>query len=148
MIHHIGQFNCFCHISGFPKVSYVDEKAVISDGVHIGPFCVVGPGVKLGSNVKLVAQVNLSGTTIIGNDCKLYPFVSMGHPPQDMKHKGGEVSIEIGERCTFRENVNIHPGVDYGKPVTRIGNDCYFISLLISKILFCVFKYLVFLINP
>ena len=106
--------------------SYVDEKAVISDGVHIGPFCVVGPGVKLGSNVKLVAQVNLSGTTIIGNDCKLYPFVSMGHPPQDMKHKGGEVSIEIGERCTFRENVNIHPGVDYGKPVTRIGNDCYF----------------------
>jgi len=77
--------------------SYVDEKAVISDGVHIGPFCVVGPGVKLGNNVKLVAQVNLFGTTIIGNDCKLYPFVSMGHPPQDMKHKGGEVSIEIGE---------------------------------------------------
>ena len=50
----------------------------------------------------------------------------MGHPPQDIKHKGGAVSIEIGERCVFRENVNIHPGVDYGEPVTRIGNDCYF----------------------
>jgi len=73
--------------------SLVDAKAELSDGVEIGPFCVV---------------------------------VSMGHPPQDFKHKGGPVRIEIGERSVFRENVNIHPGVDVGEPVTRIGNDCYF----------------------
>ena len=81
--------------------SYVDKKATIADGVSIGPFCIVGPDVRLGNNVELVAQVNLSGSTSIGKDCKLYPFVSMGHPPQDIKHKGGAVSIEIGERCVF-----------------------------------------------
>ncbi len=106
--------------------SFIDPKAVLAEGVEIGPLCVVGPNVKLGMNVKLIGHVNLAGDTSIGDACKLYPFVSMGHPPQDFKYKGGPVSIEIGARSIFRENVNIHPGVDVGKPVTRIGTDCYF----------------------
>ena len=106
--------------------SFVDSKAEIDEGVEIGPLCVIGPDVKLSKNVKLIGQVNLAGDTTIGEGCELYPFVSMGHPPQDFKHKGGAVRIEIGARSIFRENVNIHPGVDVGEPVTRIGNDCYF----------------------
>lgn len=106
--------------------SFVDAKAELADGVNIGPLCVVGPNVKLGKNVKLIAQVNLDGHTSIGDESTLYPFVSMGHPPQDFKHKGGKVSIDIGQRSVFRENVNIHPGSDAGERVTRIGNDCYF----------------------
>jgi UDP-N-acetylglucosamine acyltransferase len=104
----------------------IDPKAQLGTGVHIGPYCVVGPEVILGDNVELIGHVSLSGRVNIGADCKLYPFVSMGYPPQDFKHRGGEVGIEIGARCTFRENVNIHPGTDIGKPITRIGHDCYF----------------------
>lgn len=106
--------------------SFVDPKAELASGVEIGPLCVVGPDVKLGKNVKLIAQVNLTGDISMGADCTLYPFVSMGHPPQDFKHNGGAVCIIIGERSVFRENVNIHPGSDAGEVVTRIGNDCYF----------------------
>ena len=98
--------------------SFVDPKAELASGVEIGPLCVVGPDVKLGKNVKLIAQVNLTGDISIGADCTLYPFVSMGHPPQDFKHNGGAVSIIIGERSVFRENVNIHPGSDAGEVVT------------------------------
>ncbi|NNC36012.1 MAG: acyl-ACP--UDP-N-acetylglucosamine O-acyltransferase [Acidimicrobiales bacterium] len=106
--------------------AHVDSKAQLDAGVEIGPLCVVGPNVKLEKNVKLIGHVNLAGDTTIGADCRLYPFVSMGHPPQDFKHKGGPVSIKIGERNQFRENVNIHPGTDAGKPDTIIGDDCYF----------------------
>jgi len=106
--------------------AFIDPKADLDTGVKIGPLCVVGPNVKLGKNVELVAQVNLAGHTVIGEGCKLYPFVSMGHPPQDFKHKGGDVSIRIGARNVFRELVNIHPGTDTGKPETIIGDDCYF----------------------
>jgi UDP-N-acetylglucosamine acyltransferase len=49
----------------------------------------------------------------------------MGHPPQDFKHKSGDVRIEIGDGNVFREYVNVHPGTDAGMPVTRIGNECY-----------------------
>lgn len=103
----------------------VDPKAQLDDGVSIGPLCVVGPCVKLGKNVKLVGQVNLAGDTSIGADCELYPFVAMGHPPQDFKHGGGDVRLIIGERNIFRELVNVHPGTDAGKRDTIIGNDCY-----------------------
>lgn len=106
--------------------AHVDSNADLGDGVFIGPLCVVGPDVRLGKNVELVSQVNLAGNTSIGADCKLYPFVSMGHPPQDFKHKGGAVSITIGERSIFRELVNVHPGTDAGRSETRIGDDCYF----------------------
>ncbi|MGJ8564081.1 MAG: acyl-ACP--UDP-N-acetylglucosamine O-acyltransferase [Alphaproteobacteria bacterium] len=103
----------------------VDPKAELDDGVSVGPLCVVGAGVKLHKNVKLVSQVNLAGNTTIGAGCELYPFVSMGHPPQDFKHRGGDVRLIIGERCIFRELVNVHPGTDAGKRDTIIGNDCY-----------------------
>lgn len=104
----------------------VDKNAQLDAGVEIGPLCIVGPDVKLGKNVKLIGEVNLAGDTTIGADCKLYPHVTMGHPPQDFKHTGGPVSIKIGQRNIFREQANIHPGTDAGKPETIIGNDCYF----------------------
>jgi len=100
------------------ETALVDPKAELGKGVKIGPYSIIGPEVKLGDGVELISHVNLSGNTTIGEDCRLYPFVSMGYEPQDLKHKGGPVGIEIGPRCTFRENVNIHPGTDIGKPIT------------------------------
>jgi len=108
------------------ETALVDPKANLGADVKIGPFCFVGADVTLGDRVELIGHVNLRGNTSIGEEGKLYPFVSMGYPPQDFKHEGGPVGIEIGARCTFRENVNIHPGTDIGKPITRIGHDCYF----------------------
>lgn len=105
--------------------SFVDPKAQLGEGTHIGPLCVIGPDVKLGKNVMLASQVNIAGNTEIGDDCKLYPFVSLGHPPQDFKHKGGDVRLIIGQRNTFRELVNVHPGSDAGRRDTLIGDDCY-----------------------
>lgn len=106
--------------------AHVDKNAQLDDGVIIGPLCVVGPRTKLGKNVKLVSQVNIAGDTNIGEDCILYPFVSLGHPPQDFKHRGGLVSLKIGARTILRELVNIHPGTDTGRPETVVGDDCYF----------------------
>ncbi|PHR61411.1 MAG: acyl-[acyl-carrier-protein]--UDP-N-acetylglucosamine O-acyltransferase [Robiginitomaculum sp.] len=106
--------------------AHVDSHAQLEDGVDIGPLCVVGPRVKLGKNVRLVSQVNIAGDTTIGDDCELYPFVSLGHPPQDFKHTGGAVSLKIGARTILRELVNIHPGTDSGRRETVVGDDCYF----------------------
>lgn len=106
--------------------AFVDRKAEIDVGVEIGPLCVIGPNVKIAKGTKLHSQVNIDGHTEIGPDCKLFPFVSLGHPPQDFKHKGGPVSLKIGARTVLRESVNIHPGSDAGRRETIIGDDCYF----------------------
>lgn len=104
----------------------VDKEAQLADGVKVGPFCIIGPKVSLGKNVELVSHVTLYGDLNIGADCILYSHVSMGHPPQDFKHKGGPVGIVIGERNVFREYVTVHPGTDCGHRNTIIGNDGFF----------------------
>ena len=116
-------------MSAYPTISplsVIHPDARIADGVEVGPFCTIGAGVEIGAGTRLVSHVSLSGTTAIGRDCTLYPFVSIGHPPQDNKHSGREVSIRIGDRNTFREKVNVHPGSDAGRRETRIGSDNLF----------------------
>ena len=103
----------------------VSPKAELGENIYIGPYSTIGAGVKLGDNCRLESHVSLTGNVTMGNDNHLSPFVTMGHPPQDFKHKGGEVGIIIGNRNKFREYANVHPGTDVGKPNTIIGNDCY-----------------------
>ena len=107
------------------ETSIVHPHAVIGVDVHIGPFTTIGPDVKIGDRCHLESHISLNGNVTMGAENKLSPFVTMGHPPQDFKHEGGDVGIIIGERNSFREYVNIHPGSDAGKPMTIIGNDCY-----------------------
>jgi len=107
------------------ETSIVDPKIELGEDVHIGPFCVVKGDVKIGARSRLESHISLVGNIEMGEDNLLSPFVAMGHPPQDFKHKGGPVGIRIGHRNKFREQANIHPGSDAGRPLTIIGDDCY-----------------------
>ena len=104
----------------------IDPAAEIGTGAEIGPYCVVGPNVKLGDNVRLVAHVVVDGRTRIGAETVVYPFASLGHPPQDLKYKGEPSSLEIGARNQIREHVTMNPGTEGGGMVTRVGDDCLF----------------------
>lgn len=105
--------------------SIVSPKAQLGRDVYIGPFCTIADDIRIGDECRLESHISLAGNVTMGAGNQLSPFVSMGHPPQDFKHKGGDVSIEIGAQNIFREYVNIHPGTDAGMPTTRIGNNCY-----------------------
>lgn len=104
----------------------VDPKAELGVDVEVGPLCVVGPRTILHDRVRLVSQVNIAGQTEVGEDTIIYPFSSLGHPPQDFKHKGGPVWLKIGKRNILRESTNMHPGTDTGRGATIIGDDNYF----------------------
>lgn len=106
----------------------VSPKAHLGDDVRIGPFCMVGPEVVLHDRVELVSHVSVDGITILGGDTKVYPFVTLGHPPQDTRYKGEPTSLEIGERNTIREHVSMHRGTEYGRQVTRVGSDNLFMA--------------------
>jgi UDP-N-acetylglucosamine acyltransferase len=102
----------------------VDKAAVVGEGCSIGPYCVVGPRVVLGKNVKLISHVVVDGITTIGDDCEVYPFASIGLAPQDLKFKGEESTLVIGNRCRIREHVTINPGTAGGGLSTKVGDDC------------------------
>lgn len=108
----------------------IHPSAVVEDGarlgadVVIGPFCVVGPGVSLGDGVELVSHVSLAGLTEVEAGVKIYPFASIGHPPQDLKYRGEPSRVTIGARTVIREQVTINPGTAGGGMLTSIGEDC------------------------
>ena len=103
--------------------SIIDPKAKISKNVVIGPYCVIGSDVELGSNTKLHSHINIKGNTKIGKNNEIFPFVSIGTSPQDLKYKGEKNSIIIGDNNKFREYVNINPGTSQGGTITKLGNN-------------------------
>ncbi len=108
------------------KTAVIDKEAKISESAEIGPYCIIGPKVEIGENCKLHSHVNIVGNTSLGSWNEIFPFSSIGTPPQDLKYKGEENSIIIGDNNKFREYVNINPGTSQGGTITRIGNNNLF----------------------
>ncbi|MCT8266005.1 MULTISPECIES: acyl-ACP--UDP-N-acetylglucosamine O-acyltransferase [Afifella] len=102
----------------------VADGAKLAEDVEVGPFCVVGAGVELRSGVALRSHVVVDGATTIGECTTIFPFASVGMPPQDKKFQGEESRLEIGAHCVIREHVTINPGTEGGGLVTRIGDRC------------------------
>lgn len=102
----------------------VDPGASLADDVMIGAFCVVGRGVTLGSGTRLHPHVVIDGQTTLGAGCTVYPFASLGLPPQDLKFSGEDSSLVIGDNVTIREHVTVNPGTEGGGRVTKIGSQC------------------------
>ncbi|RIY33078.1 acyl-[acyl-carrier-protein]--UDP-N-acetylglucosamine O-acyltransferase [Psittacicella melopsittaci] len=101
----------------------VSEKANIADNVKIGPFCIVEDNVSIGEGTELVSHVVVKGFTTIGKDNKIYSFVTIGEVNQDLKYRGEETQVIIGDRNSIRESCTIHRGTLQGISKTVIGDD-------------------------
>lgn len=102
--------------------SIVDARAVIGDGCEIGPFCTVGPQVRLGERNRLVSHVVIDGRTTIGNGNTFSPGAVIGGPPQDLKYKGEDTELIVGDDGVFRECTTINRGTVGGGGKTTVGS--------------------------
>ena len=108
------------------KTAIIDDKAKISKSVKIGAYSIIGPNVEIEENTIIHSHVNLTGYTKIGKNNQIFPFSSIGTPPQDLKYKGEKNSLVIGDNNKFREYVNINPGTEQGGGITSIGDNNLF----------------------
>jgi UDP-N-acetylglucosamine acyltransferase len=104
----------------------VASGAALGKDVFVGPYCVIGPHVVIGDGVRLVAHVHVIGPTSIGARTVIYPFASLGTPPQSIKYRGGPTRLVIGSDCDIRENVTMNIGTEEDRGVTEVGNRCFF----------------------
>jgi UDP-N-acetylglucosamine acyltransferase len=105
------------------ETAIVSPQAVIGDGCHIGAFSIIGDEVVLGNKVHLESHVVIDGKTSIGDETRVFPFVSIGLAPQDLKYEGEPTETRIGKRNRIREFVTIHRGTGHGGGLTQIGDD-------------------------
>jgi UDP-N-acetylglucosamine acyltransferase len=106
----------------------VEAGAKLGEGTFVGPFCHIGCDVELGDDVQLASHAVVTGRTQIGARTKIFPFASLGHPPQDLKYRGELSTLSIGMDCLIREGVTMNPGTSAGGMKTIVGDRCTFLA--------------------
>ena len=106
----------------------VSPTASIAADVIIGPYAVIEGDVVLGAGVKVDHHATISGKTRIGTGCWIYPYALVGTDPQDLKYKGGDSELFIGDETIVREYVTISRGTPTGGGITRVGNHCFLMA--------------------
>ncbi|MBI2384080.1 MAG: acyl-ACP--UDP-N-acetylglucosamine O-acyltransferase [Gammaproteobacteria bacterium] len=105
----------------------VDPKAEL-DGVTVGPYTIVGPGVQIGAGTWIGPHAVLQGPMRIGRNNKIYQFCSLGEISQDKTSKPEDpTSVAIGDNNVIREYVSIQRGTmkeyDTKRGATTVGSD-------------------------
>ncbi len=108
--------------------SVVDQNATLAESVEVGPFCRIGPDVTIGAGTKLLSHAVIEGPAELGERCTVFPFASIGLPPQDLKYQGEPTRLTCGSGNIFRECVTVHRGTAGGGGITRIGDDNLFMA--------------------
>jgi UDP-N-acetylglucosamine acyltransferase len=102
----------------------IEPGAAIGRDVSIGPYCIIGSKVVIGDGCRLAGHVHIAGHTTIGPRAAIYPFASLGTPPQSVKYRGGPTRLIIGADCDIRESVTMNTGTEDDRGVTQVGDRC------------------------
>lgn len=110
------------------KTAIIASSAKIAEGVHIGPYSIIGPEVEIGEGTWVGPHVVIQGPARIGKDNKIFQFSSIGEMPQDLKFRGEQTYLEMGDRNIIREFCTFNRGTVQDKTTTRIGSDNLFMA--------------------
>lgn len=100
----------------------VESGAELGADVEIGAYAFVGRTVVLGSGTRLHHHASVEGNTVLGTACEVFPYACIGGKTQDLKFRGGNPGLRIGDRNVFREYVTVHCATNDGD-FTRVGSD-------------------------
>lgn len=100
----------------------VEPGAELGDDVVVGAYAYVGDRAVIGAGTVVHHHASVEGRTTVGQKCEIFPFACIGTKTQDLKYKGGNPGVRIGDRNVFREYVSVHAATKDGE-FTVIGSD-------------------------
>lgn len=114
--------------AGVHPTAIIHPEARLGEGVSVGPYAVIREHVTIGAGTTIGAHCVIEGRTTIGRDCAIFTGAVIGSIPQDLKYRGEETMLVIGDRNKIREYVTINPGTEGGGGKTVIGSDGLFMA--------------------
>ncbi len=105
----------------------VDATAQLGADVEIGPWSIVGPRCVVGDGSVLSPRSTLERDVILGQRVRIGVGSVLGGDPQDLKFRGEETRVEIGDDTTLREYVTINRATAHSW-VTKVGKGCFLMS--------------------
>jgi UDP-N-acetylglucosamine acyltransferase len=103
--------------------SYIHPEAKIGKNVTVSPFSTIYENVEIGDDTWIGPNVTIFQGARIGKNCRIFPGAVIAAIPQDLKFKGEETTVEIGDNTTIRECVTINRGTT-DKMKTAVGSNC------------------------
>lgn len=107
----------------------IGKNVKMGTGNYVGPHCILEGDLVMGDNNYLDAGVITHHIVKIGDGCHFYPYVTIGFAGE-MGAKGDKLpenaGVEIGNKVTIREYVNVHAA--YWWEATRIGDGSYIMN--------------------
>ena len=104
-------------------LAYVHPGAKIAKNVVIEPFTTIHNNVTIGEGTWIGSNVTIMEGARIGKNCNIFPGAVISAPPQDLKYKGEETTVVIGNGTTIRECATIHKGTS-DRMKTVVGKNC------------------------
>jgi UDP-N-acetylglucosamine acyltransferase len=104
----------------------VDPRANLADGVTIGPAAVIDGGATIGNGTEIMAHTHIMAGVTLAANCRVFPGCIIGGAPQDIKFKGGDTPVFVGEGTVLREYVTIHRSTR--EEGTVIGKQAYLMA--------------------
>ena len=101
----------------------VNSGAELAPGVVVGPFSILGRGVTVDAGTTIGPHVLIERDTMVGRDCQIFCGAVLGSDPQDLKFKGEETVLEVGDRTVIREYATLNRGTA-ASGRTVVGSDC------------------------
>ncbi len=114
--------------AGIDSTALISSEASVAAGVAIGPYAVIGPQVTVGAGCVIGPHVRIDGPVTIGERNHFVGQCSIGTPPQDLKYRGEQTELRIGNDNTFREFVTVNRGTAGGGGITTIGSHNFFMA--------------------
>jgi UDP-N-acetylglucosamine acyltransferase len=109
------------------RTALVDPTAHLGKDVSVGPYAIVGPHVTIGERSSIAAHAVLERNVRLGTGVKVGYGTIIGNDPQDLKYKGEETWVEVGDATVIREYCTLNRGTPAtGK--TSVGQRCFLMS--------------------
>jgi len=109
------------------STAIVSRDAELGADVRIGPFAIVGPGCVIGDHVSIGPHAVLERNVQLGTHVRVGVGSVLGGDPQDLKFKGEETTVEIGDGTVVREYSTINRGTAQSMK-TSVGRGCFIMS--------------------
>jgi UDP-N-acetylglucosamine acyltransferase len=109
------------------RTALVDPTAHLAADVAVGPYAVIGPRVTVGARCQIAGHAVLERNVKLGVGVKVGYGTVIGNEPQDLKYRGEDTWVEVGDATVIREYCTINRGTTAtGK--TSVGQRCFLMS--------------------
>ncbi len=113
--------------AGIHPTALIDRDAEIADSASVGAYAIVGPGCRVADGCEIGARATLERNVLLAARVKVGSGSILGGDPQDLKFRGEETWVEVGEGTTIREYATINRGTTHSMK-TLVGRNCFIMS--------------------